>query len=94
MILSTSFAYVLDLHKRNARHRKGFYMATMPLGDILDHAIDEIEELRDAPDDLMELADSFACLIHYAVCKGWTEEMVDKAIVTKLKLRFNAEGIA
>lgn len=34
------------------------------------------------------MADAMACLIHYCVRKEWTREKVDKAILKKLKMRF------
>lgn len=81
----------------DAAHRtKGFRLGQMDDDFILTHAKDEVTELILAKTDaerLDELADVFGCLIHYAIRKGWTEEMVESALEDKLTQRFEWKGL-
>jgi len=75
----------------NVRHRSGVRLGEATAEAILDHAKKEIAELEAAPDDVDEMADTMAILIHYCVRKGWTRERVDEAIMRKLALRLDVD---
>lgn len=82
---NTVAAYV----KANARHlRKGYRLGEIDVEFILAAAADELQELREAPTDLNEMADVMACLIHVAQRQGWKPSQVANAIKRKLELRF------
>jgi hypothetical protein len=72
----------------DAVHRRGFTLKEVGPHFILHQAIAELDELRTAPDDPMELADLIGVLIHYAVKKGWTEEQLERLMLAKFKERF------
>lgn len=71
----------------NVRHRKGHRLGDATAAFILSRAKEELEELEQAPDDVEEMADLMATLIHYCVRKGWTRDQLDRAMLTKMKLR-------
>ena len=73
---------------RSARHRSGFRLGTIGLSSILDHTAEELQELRNAPDDPSEMADILATLIHYSIMQGWTEDFLEKLMIEKLDVRF------
>lgn len=79
---------IRQLIATNALHRKGFRLQDVSEGWILQHAFEELKELFDGPDDASELADLFGCLIHYAIKKGWTSELLDELLLKKLAERF------
>ena len=72
----------------NALHRKGFRLGDVTLEFILSHAQEELDELREDPDSVRELADLLGILIHYAVAKGWPMHYVEATILAKFKERF------
>lgn len=85
------------LHKANARHiRKNVRLGEMSANTLCEHMAEELQELKDAPDDQMEWADLFAILVHYAVSEGWDPARLEAQALTKLAARFempaNAAG--
>lgn len=87
MSVQDAFAVVRDLHNANALHRKGFRLGEVAGQAILNYAMREIDELSDAPDDIEELADIMNCLAHYAALKGWTRELIEAAMIRKMRAR-------
>ena len=84
-----SYKVVESLVKVNALHRKrNTRLQDATAESILLHAQEELQELLDAPDDIDELADLVAILMHYMIKKDWTPAQLDDAIVKKLKERF------
>jgi len=81
---------IKDLIKRNAKHRKGFYLAEVEESFILDQAQAELTELKDDPNDAKELADILGCLMHYAQKKNWSWVWIESLLVEKLKERFDS----
>ena len=73
----------------NAEHRKGFRLGQVSSSFVLQKALNEFNELCQAPDDIDELADLFGVLIHYAIKKGWSQEQLETAILEKFKKRFH-----
>lgn len=73
----------------NARHAtKGWRLGEITDQYILTYVLGEVCELLSAPDDIEEMADTLACLIHYALRKGWSEGDVNAAVLRKLSRRF------
>lgn len=74
-------------------HRKGYVIGEASEETMLDHAQEELNELRETlPNpDIEELADVFGCLVHLAVREGWTMEEVEQAMLKKLALRIKFE---
>lgn len=89
----TAWMEITGLIERNAKHRKGFRLQEITPADVLKHALEEINELRDAPEDIDELGDAVACLLHYAIRRGWTLQDLESAIVRKLIKRFPEDQI-
>ena len=76
----------------NAKHIKsGRRIGEVSTEFILSRVKDEIAELEAAPDDIDEMADIFAILIHYCVRKKWSRTQVDEAVLKKLKMRLVEE---
>lgn len=73
----------------NARHRKGFRLQEVSLPFILSQSQDEMDELKDAPDDPSEMADLIGVLIHYSIKQGWSLEFLESLLIEKLDLRFS-----
>ena len=71
-----------------ATHRRGFKLTKVSDEFILAGAVAEIGELKDAPNDPMELSDAFGCLIHYAIKKEWPIALVEACLLEKLAARF------
>ena len=70
-------------------HRKGFRLSDVELPFVLSQAQDEMDELRQDPDDPEEMADLIGVLIHYCIKQGWTMELIEKYLIEKLDLRFS-----
>ncbi len=90
--MKAAFIAVQKLMDKNSKHRKGFRINDLSRVDIVRHAEEELEELLIANtiiDKRKELADVFACLIHFALANGWTEEEVENDILNKLSARFD-----
>lgn len=79
------------LIETNATHRRGYRINDQTDDFILERAIQEIQELREQPDDAMEMGDIFGILIHYCIRKGWTEDHIETLILQKLPERFNVD---
>jgi hypothetical protein len=75
----------------NARHRRGFRIAEVEPSFILDEALAELQELRDAPCDLTELSDLLGILFHYAIKQGWSIADIEAAMLEKFAIRFTEE---
>jgi len=91
MVLGLDAAYLLvqGFTDRNARHlRKNFRLLETPLADTLKRAKEELQELVEAPDDIDEMADTLANLLHYSVRKGWSTAQLYAAVSKKLNMRF------
>ena len=73
--------------KANVRHRKGHHLGLVSTRFILSKVEEELDELSRQPDDIEEMADVMATLIHYCVRMGWTKEQLDETILNKLYLR-------
>ncbi len=71
-----------------ATHRRGFKLTKVSDEFILEGAVAELDELRDTPNNPMELADVFGCLIHYAIKKEWPMELIEECLLEKLAARF------
>lgn len=69
-------------------NRKGFTLASRSPEAILEHASDELLELTQAPNDIDELGDTLACLLHYAIRKNWSLDQIEDALLKKLTMRF------
>jgi len=87
-MFQSAWTKIAQLVALNALHRKGFRLQEISNYNILLGARAELLELKDSPDDIEELADTFACLIHYAQRKGWTGKEIEAAILKKLDERF------
>ena len=83
-----SFEIIRRLVAEDAKHRKGFRLSELGDNDILSHAQDELNELRE-DHCVDELADVIGCLFHFAIKHGWTFDEIDTALQEKLKARFN-----
>ena len=86
-----SYKEIKQLVAANAQHRSGFRLQDQDHDQIISRAIVEMNELRDEegdPDAIYEMADVMAPLLHYCINEGWTLEMLDVAILYKLKMRF------
>ena len=81
--------FIEELIAANAQHRKGFRLQRVASSFVLAQAIEEMNELCNAPDDIEELGDLFGVLIHYAIKKGWTIQQLEAAMFRKLKQRFS-----
>lgn len=89
MTMTRSWKKIRELIEIDAKHiKKGKRLSEFTDTKILSHAAEEIVELMAEPDDLEELADIIACLIHYSIKHGWGPNMIDKAIIKKLNERF------
>ena len=53
----------------------------------LQHLMDEVKELMDAPDDILEMADVAAILFHHVQARGFSMKRFEDAILFKLKKR-------
>lgn len=84
-----AIAEIQRLVNENAKHRKGYRLNDQTDDHILTRAIEELNELREEPDDAMEMGDVFGILIHYCIRKGWTEAHIESLILEKLPERFN-----
>lgn len=71
-----------DIHKR-----KGIVISQQKPKEILQHALEELIELNEAPDDIEEMADILNCLVHYCQKKEWSQEDIEKAMIKKLDER-------
>jgi len=86
--MNKAWKKVKELHNSGARHiKKGKKINEFTFTQILAHAGEELVELASEQDDMDELADTIACLFHYAVKKGWSRTAVEKAILKKLEER-------
>lgn len=91
---ATLQATVSELVARNALHRRGFRLDDVSDVAIVEHVIDEANELRDAINDatdvdaLREAGDVLGALFHLANRRGWTHEMLATAAIGKLRSRF------
>lgn len=75
----------------NAQHwRKGYRLGEVTVEFILAAAADELQELREAPTDISEMADVMACLIHACQRQGWSPSDIGAEIERKLELRFGS----
>jgi len=79
-------ARLVLMNAKNAR--KPFTLRTLTDTAQQDHMAKKFAELMEAPGDLHEMADVFACLMHWALRKGWTLEAIEEAILYKLRRRF------
>jgi hypothetical protein len=86
--MKRAWAEVARLQRINATHRKGFRVNDLVPAEIIAHIQEELGELRAAPHDIEELADTMVVLIHYALKHGWSMLDVEAAILRKLSLRF------
>lgn len=87
--LSSLFERIRMMHADNSMNvKRGFRLAEVSESEALSHAQDELTELRQAPDDIDEMADVVAILIHYCIIKKWDEKALSEAIHRKLDLRF------
>jgi hypothetical protein len=68
--------------------RKGYRLKDISDTQLLDHAAEELDELREAPHDPDEMADTLACLVHYCIRRGWTAGLMEDLVRRKLLLRF------
>lgn len=75
------------LHKVGVHIKKCKRLDSFTPTEILKHAGEELIELASDQDDIDELADTLACLYHFAIVKGWSRELVQVAIFKKLKAR-------
>lgn len=89
--MKLAVAAIKLLIHHNAKHRRGYRINDQLDDFVLGRAIQEIEELRDSPNDIMEMADAMSILIHYCIRKGWTEEQIEENILIKLEERFNVD---
>lgn len=78
------------LHDSNALHRKGWRMEDIGIEDVLAHLQEEVDELKEEPTDLYELADVMNNLFHIANLNGWSLQDIENAMIEKLELRFSA----
>jgi len=75
------------------RHKKsGWLLAETTPQQRLDHLMDEVMELREAPHDLKEMADVTAILIHHIQAEGYTLAELEKCLTKKLKQRCSIPG--
>lgn len=86
--MNKAWKKVAELHKSGAKHiKKDKKINEFTFTQILAHAGEELVELASQQDDIEELADTLACLFHYAVKKGWSRKKVEEAIIKKLDER-------
>jgi hypothetical protein len=86
--MQAAYRKIQLLAATGARHRSGFQLTNVTDQFIIQGAINELRELAAAPDDCAELADVFGCLLHYAVKKGWSPELLENNLLKKLAVRF------
>lgn len=89
--MKQAYSEIESLINRNAIHRKGYPINSVTNEFVLNRAGEELQELRESPDDISELGDTIAILLHYAIRKKWTVEQIETAIIDKLKIRFSQE---
>ncbi len=89
--LTNAWWLIRALTKNKAQHRRGFRLGESSPTEILAAAAKELDELREEPDDILELGDVLSVLIHYGICKGWTEAEIAQAIFTKLAARIEPQ---
>jgi hypothetical protein len=77
------------LHKVGTHNKKCKRLDSFTPTEILKHAAQELVELASEQDDVDELADTLACLIHYAIVKGWSIQHVEERIFKKLSVRID-----
>jgi hypothetical protein len=70
-------------------NRKHFNLSEVQPPFILGHAQDELNELKEYPDDCYELADIMGILIHYCIKQGWPMELIESTLIEKLNMRFS-----
>lgn len=91
--MNQAYAEIQRLISIDARHQKGFRLSEVTEENRLRYAQGEISEMIRALDgtdeeQIDELADVLACLLHHAVRKQWTLQRIDAAILKKLAMRF------
>jgi len=87
--MKNAWDYVKLLHVRDAVHKKKrFTLQSIKEIDVLKHTMQEVLELAVSPTDIKEMADIFACLMHYCVIRGWDMAEVEDVIIDKLNERF------
>lgn len=73
----------------DAKHkRKGYSLKRCSLGFVVEAMLEEVKELAAAPNDIDEVADALGCITHICIKNGWAPDMVYRALVHKLELRF------
>jgi len=87
--------HIAELLTSGAVHRrKRFKLGKMVPEKILHRCGEELLELATAADpenSLEEFGDLLACLFHFGLAKGWTEEQVCREIYRKLRLRIKTK---
>lgn len=89
--MQKSWDKISALTAENAIHRKGWAIQTVSPKMILAHAQEELGELIADPDDAVELADLFGCLLQYMMKMGWTLDQIDTLLLAKLAIRFKPQ---
>ncbi len=79
---------IAKLVAANAVHRKGFTLGQVSDEFILAGAQSELDELKQTPNDPVELSDLLGVLFHYAIKKGWPLALLESCLLEKLAIRF------
>lgn len=79
---------VARLIAAKAAHRSGFTIGQVSDEFILNGAQLELNELKEAPNDPVELSDLLGVLFHYAIKKGWPMPLLESCLLEKLAIRF------
>lgn len=88
---------VAGLVANNTLHRNGLRLQDMTTEAIIDHLVDEMGELSDAvageppeprENQVSELADVHAILIHVRMRLGISETEIEQEAIRKIKIRF------
>jgi hypothetical protein len=87
--LSSIMELIDEMREHGAVHvRKGFKLTDVHPHEKINHAVEELRELQDSPNDIDELADALAPLLDYAIEHFWSEADLCAAIRKKLLMRF------
>lgn len=93
------FAKVHELHRTNARHRRGFRIGevgpTTPCAHMVSEAAEVLDTLtfnRPREETVKEMGDVLGCLVHVMYLKNITLEEVATACLKKLDERFSADS--